>query len=132
MPARARAAPQVGRTAEMARTFGIDFFSVLTRGSQYRVESLLLRLAHASNYVAVSPSREQVGRACVRACANAHRLAGAAARPRPQPALLSAERPVCWQQPLHLLGCLGLLGAPASMRQGTLLEPSVRPGAQAA
>ena len=51
----------VGRTGELARAFGIDFFSVLTRGSQYRVESLLVRLAHSQNYLMLSPSREQVG-----------------------------------------------------------------------
>jgi hypothetical protein len=119
----------LGRTSEMARTFGIDFFSVrawslcvracacvslsqfkhlcrslslqapasvclsvcpsvclsvwlagcpcrpfppaplhthtrtqvLTRGSQYRVESMMLRLAHSQNYLAPSPSKEQVG-----------------------------------------------------------------------
>ena len=50
----------VGRTGELARAFGIDFFSVLTRGSQYRVESLLVRLAHSQNYLMLSPSREQV------------------------------------------------------------------------
>ncbi|KAK9818869.1 hypothetical protein WJX74_003598 [Apatococcus lobatus] len=50
----------VGRTAELARAFGIDFFSVLSRGSQYRVESLLVRLAHTQNYLMVSPSKEQV------------------------------------------------------------------------
>eukprot|EP00775_Hariotina_reticulata_P012068 gene12067-12209_t len=49
------------RTAELARTFGIDFFSVLNRGSQYRVESMLVRLAHTQNYLTLSPSREQVG-----------------------------------------------------------------------
>ena len=48
-----------GRTAELARTFGIDFQSVLTRGSQYRVESMLVRLAHTQNYLMLSPSREQ-------------------------------------------------------------------------
>ena len=52
----------VGRTAEMARCFGIDFFSVISRGSQYRVESMVLRLAHSQNYVAVAPSAEQVAR----------------------------------------------------------------------
>ncbi|EFJ43266.1 hypothetical protein VOLCADRAFT_66026, partial [Volvox carteri f. nagariensis] len=51
----------IGRTAELARTFGIDFFSVLSRGSQYRVESLLVRLAHTNNFIMTSPSREQVG-----------------------------------------------------------------------
>ena len=45
----------------MARTYGIDFFSVISRGSQYRVESMMLRLAHGQNYLAPSPSREQVG-----------------------------------------------------------------------
>ena len=49
-----------GRTGELARTFGIDFQSVLTRGSQYRVESMLVRLAHTQNYLLLSPSREQV------------------------------------------------------------------------
>ncbi len=49
-----------GRTGEMARTFGIDFFSVLTRGSQYRVESMMVRVAHTQNYLLPSPSREQV------------------------------------------------------------------------
>ncbi|CAN6469328.1 unnamed protein product [Victoria cruziana] len=48
------------RTSELARVFGIDFFSVLSRGSQYRVESMLLRLAHTQNYLAVSPSSQQV------------------------------------------------------------------------
>ena len=52
----------VGRTAELARTFGIDFFSVLSRGSQYRVESMMLRLAHSQNYLALAPSPEQVAR----------------------------------------------------------------------
>ena len=52
----------VGRTAEMARTFGIDFFAVISRGSQYRVESMMLRLAHSQNYVVLAPSPEQVAR----------------------------------------------------------------------
>jgi DNA polymerase zeta len=52
----------IGRTAELARTFGIDFFSVISRGSQYRVESMMLRLAHSQNYIALSPNNEQVAR----------------------------------------------------------------------
>ena len=35
----------IGKTAEMARLFGIQFIEVLTRGSQFRVESILLRLS---------------------------------------------------------------------------------------
>ncbi|CAI5495679.1 unnamed protein product [Closterium sp. Naga37s-1] len=56
---------QVNRTAELARVFGIDFFSVLSRGSQYRVESMMLRLAHSQNYLLISPSRMQVTACCV-------------------------------------------------------------------
>ena len=110
----------VGRTGEMARAFGIDFYSgaltegeegkgrgvghvgwlhdaklwcesassvaqscmcpparlpvipphtapapvpaVLTRGSQYRVESMMARLAHTQGYLLVAASREQVAR----------------------------------------------------------------------
>ncbi|WCJ33138.1 DNA polymerase zeta catalytic subunit [Euphorbia peplus] len=50
----------INRTSELARVFGIDFFSVLSRGSQYRVESMLLRLAHSQNYLAISPGNQQV------------------------------------------------------------------------
>ncbi|XP_021772931.1 DNA polymerase zeta catalytic subunit-like [Chenopodium quinoa] len=50
----------INRTSELARVFGIDFFSVLSRGSQYRVESMLVRLAHTQNYVLISPGYQQV------------------------------------------------------------------------
>ncbi|CAA6669075.1 unnamed protein product [Spirodela intermedia] len=50
----------VNRTSELARVFGIDFFSVLSRGSQFRVESMLLRLLHSQNYLAISPGYQQV------------------------------------------------------------------------
>ncbi|KAJ6694315.1 hypothetical protein OIU85_005038 [Salix viminalis] len=50
----------INRTSELARVFGIDFFSVLSRGSQYRVESMFLRLAHTQNYLAISPGNHQV------------------------------------------------------------------------
>lgn len=50
----------IRRTAESARLYGIDFFSVLTRGSQYRVEASLLRVAHSKGYIAVSPNKHKV------------------------------------------------------------------------
>ena len=50
------------RTAESARLYGMDFYSVLSRGSQYRVEAVLLRRAHREGLIAPSPSREQVAR----------------------------------------------------------------------
>lgn len=46
----------VGRTSELARLFGIQFNEVLTRGSQFRVESIMLRLVKARNYIPVSTS----------------------------------------------------------------------------
>ena len=50
----------VGRTAELARVFGIDFYSVISRGSQYRVESMLVRLAHKCGCLLYSPGAERV------------------------------------------------------------------------
>ncbi|CAL9691750.1 unnamed protein product [Knipowitschia caucasica] len=49
----------VGRTSELARVFGIQFYHVLTRGSQYRVESMMLRVAKPLNYIPVTPSIQQ-------------------------------------------------------------------------
>lgn len=51
----------IGRTSELARLFGILFYSVISRGSQYRVESMMLRIAKPMNYIPVSPSVEQRG-----------------------------------------------------------------------
>ncbi|KAG7244176.1 hypothetical protein INR49_004249 [Caranx melampygus] len=49
----------IGRTSELARLFGIQFYHVLTRGSQYRVESMMLRVAKPLNYISVTPSIQQ-------------------------------------------------------------------------
>jgi len=49
----------LGRTSELARLFGIQFSEVFSRGSQFRVESMMLRLAKPKNFVAVSPSVAQ-------------------------------------------------------------------------
>ncbi|KAF1966944.1 DNA polymeras-like protein zeta catalytic subunit [Bimuria novae-zelandiae CBS 107.79] len=51
----------VPRTSEQARLLGVDFFSVISRGSQYKVESAMFRIAKPENYILVSPSRKQVG-----------------------------------------------------------------------
>lgn len=58
----------VNRTSEFARLFGIQFYEVLSRGSQFRVESMMLRLAKPLNYIPVSPSVSQ--RASMRAPAS--------------------------------------------------------------
>ncbi|XP_058174189.1 DNA polymerase zeta catalytic subunit [Anopheles ziemanni] len=49
----------IGRTAELAKLFGIQFYEVLSRGSQFRVESMMLRIAKPRNFVSVSPTIQQ-------------------------------------------------------------------------
>jgi DNA polymerase zeta len=58
----------IGRMSELARLYGIEFQSVLSRGSQYRVESMMLRLAKQSNFIAASPSVQQRSRMAAPEC----------------------------------------------------------------
>ncbi|KAK9457853.1 hypothetical protein V1511DRAFT_454690 [Dipodascopsis uninucleata] len=51
----------IEHTAEQAQILGVDFYSVISRGSQFKVESLMFRIAKAENFMLVSPSRRQVG-----------------------------------------------------------------------
>ena len=51
----------IPRTSEQARILGVDFFSVFSRGSQFKVESIMFRIAKPENFIFVSPSRKQVG-----------------------------------------------------------------------
>ena len=51
----------VPRTSEQARLIGVDFFSVFSRGSQFKVESFMFRIAKPENFLLASPSRKQVG-----------------------------------------------------------------------
>ncbi|KAK0725692.1 putative DNA polymerase zeta catalytic subunit [Lasiosphaeris hirsuta] len=51
----------VPRTSEQARLLGVDFFSVFSRGSQFKVESIMFRIAKPENFLLISPSRKQVG-----------------------------------------------------------------------
>ncbi|THV04942.1 hypothetical protein K435DRAFT_961659 [Dendrothele bispora CBS 962.96] len=52
----------VTKTAEFARVFGVDFYSVISRGSQYKVESFMFRLAKPESFVLLSPSKQDVGK----------------------------------------------------------------------
>ena len=45
---------------EQARLLGIDFNSVFARGSQFKVESLMMRIAKPESFLLLSPSRKQV------------------------------------------------------------------------
>lgn len=51
----------IPRTSEQARLIGVDFFAVFSRGSQFKVESFMFRIAKPENFILVSPSRKQVG-----------------------------------------------------------------------
>jgi DNA polymerase elongation subunit (family B) len=50
----------IRKISECARLYGIDFFSVFHRGSQYRVEAALIVKAHAHDYLLLSPSKMKV------------------------------------------------------------------------
>ncbi|KAF8516147.1 hypothetical protein BU17DRAFT_92979 [Hysterangium stoloniferum] len=56
------AAEVVTKTAEFARVFGIDFFSVISRGSQFKVESFMFRIAKPESFVLISPTKNDVGK----------------------------------------------------------------------
>ncbi|OCH96164.1 hypothetical protein OBBRIDRAFT_816122 [Obba rivulosa] len=50
------------KNAEFARIFGVDFFSVISRGSQFKVESFMFRIAKPESFVLLSPSKQDVGK----------------------------------------------------------------------
>ncbi|KAI6198450.1 DNA polymerase [Aphelenchoides besseyi] len=50
------------RTSQMAQLYGIQYTEVLNRGSQFRVESMLLRIAKKSSFLPPSVSVEQRNR----------------------------------------------------------------------
>ncbi|KAI0462032.1 hypothetical protein LJB42_004637 [Komagataella kurtzmanii] len=50
----------VSKVTEEAKLIGIDFYSVLSRGSQFKVESLLVRLTKQENLLMISPSKKDV------------------------------------------------------------------------
>lgn len=52
----------IERTTEFSRLLGIDFNSVFYRGSQYKVESILLRLCKLESFLMNSPSKQDVKR----------------------------------------------------------------------
>ncbi|KAI0308195.1 hypothetical protein B0F90DRAFT_1807452 [Multifurca ochricompacta] len=49
----------IAKTAEFARVFGVDFFSVISRGSQFKVESFMFRIAKPESFVLRSPNKNE-------------------------------------------------------------------------
>ena len=56
----ARVTGVIAQHTQMGRVFGIDPESILTRGTQWRVEAMLLRAAHRQGYLLLSPTKQQV------------------------------------------------------------------------
>jgi len=52
----------ISRNAEISRTLGVDFFSAISRGSQFKVESVVFRISKPENYLLPSPSRDEVAK----------------------------------------------------------------------
>ena len=52
----------ISKTSELARLFGIQFSEVFSRGTQFRVESMMLRITKSNNYLPITRNREQVAR----------------------------------------------------------------------
>ena len=50
----------INRCCQFVKIYGIDFESSLTRGSQYRVEGVLSKLAKSKNYTLLSATRQQL------------------------------------------------------------------------
>ncbi|GAA5834931.1 hypothetical protein JCM11251_002064 [Rhodosporidiobolus azoricus] len=55
------AAEVIEQNCESARVFGVDFNSVRTRGSQFKVESVMFKIAKPESFLLLSPNRQQVG-----------------------------------------------------------------------
>ncbi|POW05385.1 hypothetical protein PSTT_09744, partial [Puccinia striiformis] len=52
----------ISRNAEISRVLGVDFFSAISRGSQFKVESVVFRISKPENYLLPSPSRDEVAK----------------------------------------------------------------------
>jgi hypothetical protein len=50
----------IRRISESARLYGVDFYSVISRGSQFKVEAVMLRVAHKKGFLAIAPSKRSV------------------------------------------------------------------------
>ncbi|GAA5897069.1 hypothetical protein JCM5296_004286 [Sporobolomyces johnsonii] len=56
------AAEIIEQNCESARVFGVDFKSVRYRGSQFKVEAVMFKIAKPESFLLLSPNRVQVGR----------------------------------------------------------------------
>lgn len=50
----------IPRDMNMAKVYGIDYESVMTRGSQFRVEAILSKIAKSTDHLLLSASQKQV------------------------------------------------------------------------
>jgi len=50
----------IGRAAELSHMYGFDLWSTFSRGSQFRVESMMIRITKAQNLLHYTPSKNEV------------------------------------------------------------------------
>ena len=50
----------IDKTIEQAKLIGVDFHSIYFRGSQYKVESFLIRMCKSESYILLAPTKEDV------------------------------------------------------------------------
>lgn len=58
----------ISRTVEMTRLYGIDFDSVLARGSQFKIEAVMIRVTKANNFLLLSASKLQIAKQKMLTC----------------------------------------------------------------
>ncbi|KAL8283649.1 hypothetical protein RQP46_005444 [Phenoliferia psychrophenolica] len=51
----------ISKNCEFARIYGVDFRSVRLRGSQFKVEAVMFRIAKPESFLLLSPTRSEVG-----------------------------------------------------------------------
>lgn len=77
---------------EFARVFGVDFFSVLSRGSQFKVEAFMFRIAKPESLVLLSPSKQDVSCCTLLQCFSLTVVYRSASRMRPNASRSSWSR----------------------------------------
>ncbi|CAJ1423665.1 unnamed protein product [Effrenium voratum] len=70
------------RAGELSRLFGMDVLSGFTRGTQLRVESLLMRVAHAAGFKLLSASQAGTGEKAASAGISTEEMLSACAQPQ--------------------------------------------------
>jgi len=58
----------IGGTVEKSKVYGADFLSMLERGSQFKIESIMCRTAKQHDYLTLSATKVQVAHQSLLEC----------------------------------------------------------------